>query len=141
MLQQDDGEVTRAGDDKVSAPPTRDQRRWRRIWTTGVVLACLLGVAVYGGLVVWRDAGSIAMRLRTFAWWTFAAACGLSLANYGLRFLKWEYYLRVLGIRGVPKGESLLIFLSGFVIYFVARAINRRRGVDIDRRFKEIPVE
>jgi hypothetical protein len=33
------------------------------------------------------------------------------------------------------------IFLSGFVIYFVARAINRSRGVDIDRRFKEIPVE
>jgi amino acid transporter len=33
------------------------------------------------------------------------------------------------------------IFLSGFVIYFVARAINRSRGVDIERRFKEIPVE
>lgn len=81
-----------------------------------VLWVVLLGVAVYGGLVVWRDAGSIAARLRTFAWWTFAAACGLSLANYGLRFLKWEYYLRVLGIRGVPKGESLLIFLSGFVL-------------------------
>ena len=47
MLQQGDGEVTQAGDDKVSAPPTRDQRRWRRIGTAGVVLACLLGVAVY----------------------------------------------------------------------------------------------
>ena len=47
MLQQGDGEVTQAGDDKVSAPPTRDQRRWRRIGTAGVVLACLLGVAIY----------------------------------------------------------------------------------------------
>jgi basic amino acid/polyamine antiporter, APA family len=36
---------------------------------------------------------------------------------------------------------NVAIFLSGFVIYFVARAINRARGVDIDRRFKEIPVE
>jgi amino acid transporter len=36
---------------------------------------------------------------------------------------------------------NVAIFLSGFVIYFVARAINRSRGVDIDRRFKEIPVE
>jgi len=27
------------------------------------------------------------------------------------------------------------------VIYFVARALNKGRGVDIDRRFKEIPVE
>ena len=36
---------------------------------------------------------------------------------------------------------NVAIFLAGFVIYFVARAINRSRGVDIDRRFKEIPVE
>jgi amino acid transporter len=36
---------------------------------------------------------------------------------------------------------NVAIFLAGPVIYFVARAINRSRGVDIDRRFKEIPVE
>jgi basic amino acid/polyamine antiporter, APA family len=33
------------------------------------------------------------------------------------------------------------IFLSGFVIYFVARVINRSRGVDISKRFQEIPIE
>jgi amino acid transporter len=33
------------------------------------------------------------------------------------------------------------IFLSGFVIYFVARALNRSRGVDISKRFREIPIE
>ncbi|HEY3765630.1 MAG TPA: APC family permease [Gaiellales bacterium] len=33
------------------------------------------------------------------------------------------------------------IFLSGFVIYFVARALNKSRGVDIDKRFAEIPIE
>jgi hypothetical protein len=36
---------------------------------------------------------------------------------------------------------NIAIFLSGFVIYFVARAINRSRGVDIERRFASIPVE
>ena len=36
---------------------------------------------------------------------------------------------------------NVAIFLSGFVIYFVARALNRRRGVDIDKRFAEIPIE
>jgi len=53
------------------------------------------------------------------------------------------------GLRNLDDGSrywwgvfyNVAIFLSGFVIYFVARAINRRRGVDIDRRFKEIPVE
>jgi basic amino acid/polyamine antiporter, APA family len=36
---------------------------------------------------------------------------------------------------------NVAIFLAGPVIYFVARALNKGRGVDIDRRFKEIPVE
>jgi basic amino acid/polyamine antiporter, APA family len=33
------------------------------------------------------------------------------------------------------------IFLSGLVVYFVARWLNARRGVDVDKRFAEIPVE
>jgi APA family basic amino acid/polyamine antiporter len=36
---------------------------------------------------------------------------------------------------------NVAIFLSGFVIYFVAKALNRRRGVEIDKRFAEIPIE
>jgi basic amino acid/polyamine antiporter, APA family len=36
---------------------------------------------------------------------------------------------------------NVAIFLSGFVIYFVARWLNRRRGVEIDKRFAEIPIE
>jgi basic amino acid/polyamine antiporter, APA family len=36
---------------------------------------------------------------------------------------------------------NVAIFLAGPVIYFVARIMNKSRGVDIDRRFKEIPVE
>ncbi len=36
---------------------------------------------------------------------------------------------------------NVAIFLSGFVIYFVARAFHRSRGVDIDKRFAEIPIE
>jgi amino acid transporter len=36
---------------------------------------------------------------------------------------------------------NIAIFLSGLVIYVVARYLNARRGVDIDKRFAEIPVE
>jgi hypothetical protein len=53
------------------------------------------------------------------------------------------------GLRNLDDGSrywwgvfyNVAIFLSGFVIYFVARELNRRRGVDIDKRFAEIPVE
>jgi basic amino acid/polyamine antiporter, APA family len=33
------------------------------------------------------------------------------------------------------------IFLSGLVVYAIARLVSRRRGVDLDKRFAEIPVE
>src|SRR5690606_21676695 len=32
------------------------------------------------------------------------------------RIIKWEYYLARLEIRGVPKLDSALVFLSGFVL-------------------------
>jgi uncharacterized protein (TIRG00374 family) len=81
-----------------------------------LILAMLLGVVIYGALVLARGIGEISTSFQAYAWWTFAAACGLALSNYALRFLKWEYYLARLGIRGIPKGESLLTFLSGFVL-------------------------
>jgi uncharacterized protein (TIRG00374 family) len=81
-----------------------------------LVLAMLLAIAIYGAIVLYRGVGDIAARFEDYAWWTFGAACALSFGNYLLRYLKWEYYLSVLDIRGVPKGESLLTFLSGFVL-------------------------
>jgi APA family basic amino acid/polyamine antiporter len=47
------------------------------------------------------------------------------------------------GLNGKPGliAMNVGIWLSGLVIYFVARAVQARRGVDISRRFKEIPVE
>jgi amino acid transporter len=36
---------------------------------------------------------------------------------------------------------DILILLSGLVIYVIARAVQRRRGVDLDATYQEIPVE
>jgi amino acid transporter len=38
-------------------------------------------------------------------------------------------------------GYNCAIFLSGLVVYVVARWLNARRGIDVDKRFAEIPVE
>jgi glycosyltransferase 2 family protein len=84
--------------------------------TRRLVGALLLGVVVYGALVLYRGASSIAESFAHYAFWTFAAACGLAFTNYLLRFAKWEYYLAALDIRGIPKRQSLLVFLSGFVL-------------------------
>lgn len=81
-----------------------------------VVLALLFGVLVYGVFVAVSGYREISESLVTFQWWTFGAALGLASLNYGFRFLKWQYYLRVLRIDGVGIVDSLLIFLSGFVL-------------------------
>lgn len=36
---------------------------------------------------------------------------------------------------------NIVIFISGLAIYFVARSIQRGRGVELDATFKEIPIE
>jgi uncharacterized protein (TIRG00374 family) len=81
-----------------------------------LLVAMLLGVAVYGGFAMWRGAREIGERLAAFSWSTFVLACALAFGNYLLRFAKWELYLARLGIRGVPKSDSFLTFLSGFVL-------------------------
>ena len=80
----------------------------------------------------------------------------LSLASCA--FMAWAYLKDPLsGLSATPKHEggglflesrsfnmfllNIGIFVSGLVIYFVARAIRRREGVDLDSTFKEIPVE
>lgn len=81
-----------------------------------VLGAMLLAVLVYGGFAVWQGLGKMGDELGRFAWGTFAAACAFAGGNYVLRWLKWEFYLDRLGIRGVGRLDSLLTFLSGFVL-------------------------
>lgn len=81
-----------------------------------LILAMLLGVAVYGVFVVYAGYQEIESSLSRFRYGAFAIAIALASFNYGLRFLKWEYYLARLDVRGVGKLDSFLVFLSGFVL-------------------------
>jgi glycosyltransferase 2 family protein len=81
-----------------------------------VLYAMLLGVGVYFGLALYGGLDKIRDSLAIFHVETFAFACALAFGNYVLRFLKWEFYLARLEIRGIPKLDSFLTFLSGFVL-------------------------
>ena len=81
-----------------------------------VLVVMLLGVVLYGGFAVWRGLGKMGDELERFHWWAMAAACGLAFGNYMVRWLKWEFYLARLGIKGIGRRDSLLTFLSGFVL-------------------------
>lgn len=106
-----------------------------------VLLVMLLGVFIYGALVLVRDTRAIGDLLQRYAWSTFGLACALAFGNYLLRFLKWEYYLARLDIRGIPKFDSLLIFLSGFVLTVTPGKVGEVFKSLILFQLKKIPIE
>ena len=78
--------------------------------------AMLLGVAVYLFFALYTGIRKIEASLSVFHWSAFGLALSLATANYAIRFLKWQYYLKRLGVHTVPVLDSLLVFLSGFVL-------------------------
>ena len=82
----------------------------------GLGLALILAVVAYALLVAWSDAPSLAQTLAHFPPALLLPVLLLTIWNYGLRWLKWQYYLRVLGVSGVGRVESALIFLAGFAM-------------------------
>ncbi|HCF56724.1 MAG TPA: hypothetical protein DFS52_01845 [Myxococcales bacterium] len=81
-----------------------------------LLLAMLFGIAIYGAFVAYTGFRDVQESLAGFRWSALGLALLLATANYGLRVVKWEYYLARLGIRNVPKLDSALVFLSGFVL-------------------------
>jgi uncharacterized protein (TIRG00374 family) len=106
-----------------------------------LLLGILLGVVVYGVLVFLRGHEKVRGELTHFDWSTFGIAVALSLGNYAIRFVKWEYYLRVLAIRGVPKGESFLVFLSGFVLTVTPGKVGEVFKSWVLAELRSVPVE
>jgi glycosyltransferase 2 family protein len=102
----------------------------------------LFGVLLYAGFVLYTGYTAIEQSLAGFQWSALALTLLLSCTNYGLRFLKWQYYLARLGIRHVPVPDSLLVFLSGFVLsitpgkvgeVFKSAVLARTHGVPLER--------
>ncbi len=76
----------------------------------------LLAIAVSALVVAWGDAPAVLSALARFPAPLVAPVLLLTTWNYTLRWLRWNYYLRVLGVEGVGNGPSLLVFLSGFAM-------------------------
>ncbi len=88
----------------------------RQRLTRGVIVAALLAIAVFALVVAWGDAPAVLAALSRFPPLLVVPVVGLTVWNYGLRWLRWNYYLRVLGVGGVSRSSSLLVFLSGFAM-------------------------
>lgn len=75
----------------------------------------LLAVLALVGLTLFADARELAAALGRFNLALLWPVLALSLVNYGLRFVRWEVYLRHLGVR-LPLPSSLAVLLVGFLL-------------------------
>ena len=86
------------------------------------------------------ESSPVNARVAGVPWMTVVGA----LSFVALLIMAWAFLADPsAGLNGKPGliAMNVGIWLSGLVIYFVARAVRSRQGVDIGRRFKEIPVE
>ena len=81
-----------------------------------LVAGLVVGVAVYVGFSIWADVGKVGQALRSFHWRYALLACLLAAVNYALRFLRWQFYLRKVGVTNVSARDSLQVFLAGFAL-------------------------
>jgi len=81
-----------------------------------IILSIVFGVLVIAALALFADVQKLSATLRNFNWWLVPPILGLTLCNYALRFLKWQYYLRLIKVRGLSTRDSFGIFFSAFTM-------------------------
>jgi uncharacterized protein (TIRG00374 family) len=82
-----------------------------------ILASLLLGLVVLVGIGLASDFRAVGHDLGTFRWALLPAILGFTLLNYILRELKWDYYLRRLGLGDrVGRLDSGLIFTAGMVM-------------------------
>ncbi|UIP00989.1 flippase-like domain-containing protein [Halobaculum sp. CBA1158] len=87
----------------------------RAIRQHGLWVTALLTVAVFFGMFVVGDASQVVSALLAVDLWRIGVVFLLATISYGVRFLKWEYYLRHLDI-DIPLKTSLIVFFSGLMM-------------------------
>lgn len=78
-----------------------------------LLFSLAFGVLVMLGLSIYGDLPSVLAAFQAFDWRLAPAALALTLVNYGLRYVKWRYYLGLIGAGDTSERVSALTFLSG----------------------------
>lgn len=80
-----------------------------------LIVTILLTVLGYFLFTLWGGWENVVSSIKQVGIKGIIAALSLSLVNYGLRFLRWQYFLSVLG-HHIPWKPSLRIYMSGFAL-------------------------
>lgn len=78
-------------------------------------MSVALGAAVFLAFSIYADFDNLLKAFREFNWLYFPLVIALTYGNFIIRYYKWEYYRKLLGI-DLKKKASFLIFMSTFVM-------------------------
>lgn len=79
-----------------------------------LALGLLFGVLVLAGVSLVGDLRQVSTQVLAFRWSLFPVVLLFTLFNYGLRFLKWHFYLGQIGVKHLGWLESARLFVAGF---------------------------
>jgi uncharacterized membrane protein YbhN (UPF0104 family) len=85
----------------------------KNLWPK-IMLGLALGLVIVVGLALFADARQVAAEINDFYWPYVPLVLALTLFNYGLRFVKWHYFIRLIGAKDIRWADSLRIFVGGF---------------------------
>lgn len=80
-----------------------------------LIVAIVLGAGIFLAISVYSDFDKVAKALVSFKLYFLPLVLGLAFLNYILRFCKWHYYLRLLGVK-ISRGQSFKVFLAGLTM-------------------------
>ncbi|MEM7447800.1 MAG: lysylphosphatidylglycerol synthase transmembrane domain-containing protein [Myxococcota bacterium] len=106
----------------------------------GVIFSSLLGGLVFAGLALYGDIQLMRQHMLQFEAPAFLCALGLSSLNYGVRFLRWELYLRHITVF-ISIRSSVLIFLSGFLMSVTPGKLGELLKSALLLQVHQVPVE
>lgn len=106
---------------------------------TKVLISLAFGLVVIVGVSFYADLPHLLQALKFFPWALLPAILGLTLLNYVLRFIKWEYYLRCLRL-GVPRLVSLKIFVAGLSMAITPGKVGELLKSYLIKRYNGTPI-
>ena len=78
-----------------------------------LLISIVFGALVFIALSFYADFSDVIDGLGRFKWEYLPLILGLTSVNYVLRFLKWQFYLKTIGVEGFPARDSALVYFAG----------------------------
>lgn len=86
-------------------------KRLRKKLFISLAIAAIIGIA----FSLYANIGELKGTLERFSYEVLPAVLALSLVNYMVRFVRWQFYLKALKL-DVPRGESFGVFMSSLAM-------------------------